>query len=128
MNTTTVTLLFAALPYAALAWACAALVDGMRFWQAMVGLLLIRLCFAIIETLGGVLSWRLHGRNVMIGKTLELLRSNAFPKRKYTEDDFLTYLGRIEDGDEYTASMKSLAKEVRFVLSTQESSPSLAAE
>lgn len=114
---------FSFVPYLVVAWVLATLGDGQEstFWLAFGSLLLARLFFAIIETLGTVLSWRVYGRRLMIDRNLAILRTNSFPKRTYAHDDFLAYLSRIEDDNEATPILHARAKEMTFVLSFYES-------
>lgn len=115
--------LFAFVPYLLASWGYMVLVDGTsrEFWSALGLLVAVRLFFNLIETLGGVLSWRLYGKKYMVDKFLEFLRTSNFPKREYAHDDFLNYLARIQDGLQYAASLKASAKEIYFLLSTFES-------
>jgi hypothetical protein len=99
------------------------LTDGpaREFWVALGVLLAIRLFFSIIEALGGILSWRVYGKKVMIERNLKLLRANHFPKREYAHDDFAGYLARIEQGPKYSEQLKAVAQQMYFVLSFFES-------
>jgi len=101
-------------------WGYMAMVDGgaRQFWGTFGVLIVARLVFGVIEALGSVVSWRLHGKDLMANRILLFLRANGFPKRAYAHDDFLTYLDRIGDGVQYSASIKASAKEIRFLLST----------
>jgi len=113
--------LFALIPYLLVSWAYMAFVDGgaSEFWRTFGLLIVVRLFFSVIETLGSILSWRLYGKKFMVNRFLELLRANHFPKRQYAHDDFLNYLARIEDGP-YPPSVKASAKEINFILATFE--------
>ena len=115
--------LFAFVPYSLVSWGSMVLVDGTsrEFWSAFGLLVAVRLFFSLIETLSGVLSWRLYGKKYMVDKFLEFLRTNNFPKRECAHDHFLNYLTRIQDGPRYAASLKASAKEIYFLLSTFES-------
>ncbi len=114
--------LFAVVPYFVGSYGYMALVDGgvSQFWTTFGVLVAARLFFSVIETLGSVLSWRLHGKKLMVNKFHDFLRANNFPKRTYAHDDFLNYLARINDGP-YAATLKASAKEISFFLSTFES-------
>jgi hypothetical protein len=114
---------FSFVPYLAVAWGYKSLVDGgsKEFWTAVGILVGVRLFFSIIETLGGILSWRAYGRSVMVQRFLELLRTNSFPKRTYAHDDFLNYLARIDDDPACPHSVKASAKEIHFMLEVFES-------
>jgi len=110
--------LFSFVPYLFVAWGCMAFVNGKasEFWTALGALVAIRLFFSIIETLGSGLSWRLCGKKILVDKALRFLRENNFPKREHAHDDSLAYFGRIEDGGKYDASIRTLAKEMTFVM------------
>ncbi|WP_429362916.1 hypothetical protein [Paraburkholderia sp. MM5496-R1] len=97
-------------------------VDGTarQFWTALLALIAIRLLFALIDTLGSVLSWRLYGKKAVTDMLLRFLRDNRFPKREYSHDDSLAYFGRIEDGEQYSEPVKSLAKEMTLVMTVFE--------
>lgn len=114
--------LFAFVPYAVVAWGYMALTNGRvnDFWAALGVLLALRLFFSVIETLGGVLTWHLHSKRVVVEKNLEFLRAHGFPKRTYSHEDFLSYLVRIEDDPEQSTSLRAAAKEMHSVLATCE--------
>ncbi len=114
--------LFSLMPYLLVSWAYTEFTGGgsKQFWGAFWVLIAVRLFFGVIETLGGILSWRFYGKKLMINKFLGLLRANNFPKREYQHDDFSAYLARIEDRG-YADSTKTCAKEIGFLLSTFES-------
>jgi hypothetical protein len=114
--------LFALVPYALVAWAYMALTNGNAndFWRAFGVLFAVRVFFSIIETLGGVLAWHLYSKRVVVGKHVEFLRAHGFPKRKYSHDDFLAYLVRIEDDPEQPASLRAAAREMHSMLATCE--------
>jgi hypothetical protein len=115
--------MYSLVPYALVSWAYMALVDRSttEFWSAFGVLIAARTFFSIIEGLGGILSWRLYGKQVTVQKFLHFLRSNDFPKREYAHDDFLNYLARIEDEPEYSTSAKAAAKEIHVLLAAYES-------
>jgi len=137
-----ITVLFAFVPYILISWGYAELIhgDSKEFWSVLGLLLLARLFFSIIETLGSVLSWRLYGKKIMVNKILEGLRVNNFPKREYAHDDLSTYLFRmyeeqpppspwdfiITEGSEekeakYPESLKTSAKEMSRALEASRS-------
>jgi hypothetical protein len=122
----TIIALFSFVPYLLVSWAYMALANGgsKQFWGAFGVLIVIRLFFSVIETLGSTLSWHLYGKKLMVDKFLGLLQENNFPKREYQHDDFLGYMARIEDGP-YANSVKTSAKEIYLLLSTYESMGSL---
>jgi hypothetical protein len=111
-------------PYLLLSWAYMHIVDGgpKAFWQALWFLVVVRLIFAAIETLGSVLVWRFHGKQLVVDKYLESLRSHKFPDRIYEQDDFSTYLSRIADGEEFPAALRSAAREMTKVMEVNEDS------
>lgn len=115
--------IFAFVPYTLVSWAYMALADGgtKEFWSAFGALIAARTFFSLIETFGSILSWRLYGKKLTVEKFLLFLRTNNFPKREYTHDDFLNYLARIDDGPQYPGSVKSAAKEMHSLLATYES-------
>lgn len=122
INPQLITAGFSLVPYLLVSWGYAELTDGnsKTFWTAFGVLVGVRLFFSVIETLGSILSWRLHGKKLMVQKMLEALRSNEFPKRFYSHDDILGYLARIEDEEKISPSVKSAAKQLEFVLATFE--------
>jgi hypothetical protein len=115
--------LFAFVPYILVSWAYMAIVSGnsREFWSAFGVLIGARFFFSVIETIGSILSWRLYGKKLMTRKFLFLLQSNNFPKREYEHDDFSNYLARIDDGLQYSMSIKTAAKDIYSLLSTYES-------
>lgn len=104
---------FAAVPYLLVAWGYTALVDGgaIAFWIGLAVLLGARLFFALVETVGSILAWRLHGRRIMVEKFLFVLRTKNFPRRYYDHDDFTNYLDRVENDDALSPSLRRDAKE-----------------
>jgi hypothetical protein len=107
-------------PYAAVAWGWSHFNGANSFWQVLIFLLLARLFFSVIETGGGVLIWRLHGRKRVVERFVEYLRSNGFPKRIYAHDDFLNYLVRVEDDQELSLEVRRAAKNLEGQLATYE--------
>ena len=103
---------FSLVPYVLVAWGYAKFTDGGQnaFWVEFGLLVAARLFFAIIEGLGGVLAWRLHGKNVAVGNFLRCLRANNFPERYFKHDDFLNYLSRVIDDHASPATAKQTAK------------------
>lgn len=138
-----ITILFSFVPYVLVSWGYAELThgDSKEFWSALGVLLLARLFFSIIETLGSVLSWRLYGKKIMVNMFVELLRVHNFPKREYAHDNLSAYLYRImeerpppspwdfviadagvgDDEAEYPASLKTAAREMSQVLEASQS-------
>ena len=125
--------LFAFVPYVFFSWGYVKLIhaNSNEFWYALAALLLARLFFSVIETVGAILEWRLYGKKIMVNNFLEILRLFNFPKRE-NDDDLSNYLYRImyesphpgpwnfildgaSVGDEetqYPPSLKTAAKEM----------------
>ena len=93
---------FTLVPYLLVAWGFTALTDGeaSTFWKALLVLFVLRTCFALIDTLGGVLRWRLWGRKVLVAHALNWFTSRQFPQRKYADDNMGNSLARIEQDPE----------------------------
>ena len=86
-------LAFSVLLYPALTWAYVALTGGgmHEFWKALGLLLGVRLFFSIVETMSGILQWRLYGMRTAVQECVEVLRTNSFPGREYANDDLGDY-------------------------------------
>ncbi|HQR19491.1 MAG TPA: hypothetical protein PKV98_01405 [Burkholderiaceae bacterium] len=112
---------FAWIPYVLVSWGYAKLTGG-SFWPALGVLVVVRLFFSAIETLGSVLAWRIYGRKAVVERNLSLLRASNFPKRQNAHDDFLSYLGRIESDETSSQQLKAAAKQWEQVLAFFESS------
>lgn len=114
------------IPYLLVAWGISRLYIDLSFLQAIGILLGLRLLFAIIEMIGGVLAWRLYGRRKTIDRVLQILREAAFPPRFYRHDDFSNYLARIENDplgaaqEPRPVQLTRLARELRQVLELHE--------
>ena len=95
-------------PYLLVAWGVTEFIDGQTrtFWITLAVLVVTRLVFAFIECLGGILVWRLHGRELMVTNFLRVLRENKFPKRYYRHDDFLNYLSRVEEDESSSQALR----------------------
>ena len=91
----TIRFIFVFVVYLCVSGAVTLLFDGnwLTFWTAFGVLLAIRLFFSVIETLGGVVSWRLHGKQRMTEKILGILQTTQFPPREFPHDDISAYLG-----------------------------------
>lgn len=126
------TFTFSWLPYLAVAWLYMKLGDDTweSFRTALLWLLVARMFFSIIELLGGIAAWRIYGKRALTDIYLEVLRSNHFPPRKYSHDDFLAYLTRVEDEDyggyEISSETRKAATEFRSALTVHESTGLLA--
>jgi hypothetical protein len=83
-------------------------------------LLALRVFFGIIETLGGIVHWRLYGKRMVVDKYVDFLRAHGFPKRNSPHDGLLAYLARIENDPELSASLRTAASHVHTVLSACE--------
>ena len=92
-----VSFVFSSVPYLLVTWAYTAFTNGAAkdFWLALAILLGIRLFFSVIETLGGVLAWRVYGKRTSVQATLQVFRDRNFPKRTFREEDFGEYLERL---------------------------------
>jgi hypothetical protein len=114
--------LFSFIPYCVVAWVYIELTNGRTtdFWIALGVLGAVRLFFAVIEGLNGVLAWHVYGKRIATRKLVEFLRAHNFPKRKYSHDDFLSYVFRIEDEPEYAIPLKFAAKEIHSALAAWE--------
>src|SRR5258708_3358777 len=101
--------LFSMVPYLLVAWGYSELThsDAKTFWTAFAALLVARLFFALVEWIGGMLWWHLFAKRIFARKAGEWLRANKFPMREYQHDNFSAYLCRIQEGNEYPASLKS---------------------
>jgi hypothetical protein len=108
-----IVLAFATIPYLLVAWGYTALVGGgtIVFWIGLGLLLGARLFFALIEMVGSILAWRLHGRRIMVENFLRFLRTKNFPRRYYDHDGFTNYLDRVENDDALSPSLRRDAKE-----------------
>lgn len=113
---------FAAIPYILVTWGYTKLTGGdtKAFWVALGALLGIRLFFLIIETLGDVLSWRLYRRGIAVGNAIAFLKANGYPPRKYSHDDFLNYLARIQGDSEYPETLRTSALQMERILAAFE--------
>lgn len=98
-------------PYFLIAWGYGKLTDGdAKTMSAVLGVLLL---VRLFEMLGSVLSWRLHGKKIIVNEYLEILRADNFPKRECMHDNLSNYLSRIEDPySEYPPALKADAKKM----------------
>jgi hypothetical protein len=105
---------FTLTPYLLVACSFTALTDGeaSTFWKALLVLFALRICFGLIDTLGGVLQWRLWGRNALVAHALNWFTARQFPQRKYAEDDLGNYLARIEQDPEQPHALRMAAAEL----------------
>jgi hypothetical protein len=87
-------LLFSLIPYTAVSWGWVVYTNGggREFATAFGVLLVARLFFATIETLGGIVAWRAYGRQVMLRRLLTSFRSpKVAPDRLADEDNPPTF-------------------------------------
>jgi hypothetical protein len=105
---------FTLLPYLLVAWIFAVMTDGKTstFWKALLILILLRTFFAVIDTLGKVLRWRLWGRKLLVAHALNWLTSRQFPQRKYADDNMGNYLARIEQDPEQPLALRMAVAEL----------------
>lgn len=106
-------------PYLLIVWGGAHVLE-VTLVKALSWLVGIRLLFTLVETVGGALAWRLNGRRKTIDGFVELLRANNYPKRTYRDDDFLSYLARIESDEGASAKLLSNAREMQALLGIYE--------
>jgi hypothetical protein len=123
-----IVLVLSLVPYLFVSWLCAELIDERlrTFWIAFGLLIGARLFFSFIECLGGILIWRIHGREVVVQMFLRVLKENKFPTRYYQHDSFLNYLSRIEDDCGSTQELKFEVKAFEKMLLMWENSGVLA--
>jgi len=88
---------FAMVPHLAVAWGYVYFIDGGQptFWLALGILIAVRLFFSIMEAVGSDLAWRFFARQKMVAYLLGIFRANAFPAKKYADDDFGNYCARL---------------------------------
>src|SRR5688572_28798645 len=107
---------FTLIPYLLVAWSFAVMTDGdgetSTFWKALLVLILLRTFFAVIDTLGEVLRWRLWGRKLFVAHALNWLTSRQFPQRKYADDNMGNYLARIEQDPEQPLALRMAVAEL----------------
>jgi hypothetical protein len=92
-----VTFGFAMIPYMAMAWGYSYFTDGGQpaFWRALGFLIVVRLFFSIIETLGRILAWRLFYRKQAVEHFVQMFRKRELPAKEYYDDDFGNYCARL---------------------------------
>jgi hypothetical protein len=95
-------------------------------WIALALLVGLRLFFAFIECIGGILLWRLYGHELAVSNFLRVLHENKFPARYYQHDDFLNYLSRISDDYASSNALKYEVKAMEAMLLMWENSGFLA--
>lgn len=105
---------FSWLPYVLVAWIAAEALEE-SFWGALVVLFSARLFFTVIETLGGIVRWRLYGRSKMVESTLATLRSYRFPQRDPLDGDFSNYIARVEADERQGVNLRLAARELSTI-------------
>jgi hypothetical protein len=105
---------FTLAPYLLVAWGFTVMTDNeaSTFWKALLVLSGLRIVFAFIDMLGGVLRWRLWGRSVSVANALTWFTARQFPQRKYADDDMGNYLARIEQDPEQSLALRMAAAEL----------------
>jgi hypothetical protein len=118
LNQSLIVFVISLLPYALISWVYIALTEaGARdFWIAIGVLLLIRLFFAVIESFGAFLLWRIYGRRVTTDKLVAILRSSGFPMRVYAHDDFSNYVDRIKTDPAASPALRTAAWQLESML------------
>lgn len=90
------------------------------FWYTIGGLLIVRLFYSIIETLGGMLVWRVVGKRDMVSRIVQALREGRFPPANDPAEDMSSYLVRIDD-DDTPLQIRLMARELKGGLQVYES-------
>ena len=99
---------FSAIPYVLVAWGITKFTNGdtQAFWVALGVLIGLRLFFAIIEMLGGILYWRLYQRRITHDYALKFLKANNYPHRKHKIENIISYLAGISRDPEYPVPLR----------------------
>lgn len=99
------------IPYTIATWVLTKLIgENANFWMLFGIMLLVRLGFTIMETLGGTLAWRLFNKKAMVTKIVNFLHSRSFPPRRYAFDDFETYLFRLDKFGSYPPKLNTFGQ------------------
>jgi len=85
----------ATVPYCLLAYAFSRLLNDTSFWEALGWLVAVRCFFSIVELIGSILAWRLHGRKVAVTAFTSALRAVNMPPRYDTYGDIDEYLNDV---------------------------------
>lgn len=109
-------------PYVLIGWAVMHFGDGnaSTFWYTIGALLIVRLFYSIIETLGGVLVWRAVGKRDMVSQMVQALSEGRFPPANDAAEGMLSYLVRIDD-DDTPIQIRLMARELKGGLQVYES-------
>jgi hypothetical protein len=113
--------LIASAPYLLVIWGVVALVPSVSFWEALVLVIGSRFMIGLVETLGLILSWQVYGREKAVMDFVALLHHNRFPARYNKGDDFLNYLGSIDNDDTLDPDVRQSAREMGSLLGMYES-------
>jgi hypothetical protein len=114
---------FAMVPYMAVAWAYTYFSEGGQplFWRVLGSLLVVRIFFSIIESVGSYLAWRFFVRQQMVARLVGIFQANRFPAKQYSEDDFADYCARLfEDQPRKQLTYLEYAQEIQSFLLVQE--------
>lgn len=107
---------FTLLPYFVLALIIAAFADkdekAWTFLVALLVLLALRTFIVLMNTVSGILQWRLCGRKREVAHAFTWFASWQFPQRKYADDDLGNYLARIEHDAEQPLAVRLAATEL----------------
>ena len=106
--------MFAFVPYVLVTWGYTVFTGGGMndFWKTLGFIFAVRAFFGMIETIGGILAWRIYGKKKMVHKFVKFLRNNNFPMREYAHDDLGNYLARLDDEEKYNQAIRHRANEV----------------
>jgi hypothetical protein len=90
--------------------------DSKRFWIAFGVLLLARLFFSIIETIGKVIAWHSWGKSQTVQFVTNIFEQGDFPRTRQHDDDFLCYLDRVASDEDLTEDQRCRASIIQFWL------------
>jgi hypothetical protein len=125
VKSSAVALVFSAIVYSGVAWACARFLD--ESFARVLGLLIAaRTFFGIVEGIAGVLYWRMYGKRLLTQQFVEALREGNFPPRYIRWQRFRDYLGRVEDDEKCSRETRRAATEFYKALANIENTGILA--
>jgi hypothetical protein len=89
------------LPSIVLAWLYRALADAdwRTFWIAFAVLVGVRLFFWAGDTILNTATWKLYRKRFVVRKIVDDFRRFSFPMRQDPNEDWLTYLQRVQETD-----------------------------
>src|SRR5438067_3558551 len=92
---------FWVLPYPLISWGYTRFTDGdwKTFWTCFAVVVGVRIFFALIEGLGNLLSWALFRKQFVVQKIVQDFKRFNFPKREDQDEDWLSYLTRIQENE-----------------------------